>query len=855
LNSLPMTTATAATLFAASLAHGQVTAEVEPNQSKATATAVSAPMQPGDTLTGTTTGSSSSAGSASLDYFRVQTAVAPAGIYRYRLVITTSGTEGHVGSIRGTGQNSTGLGPWLPAELVGAPTTSDSLIQVTSTTTTPARFNQWYGFGKGEQVFYRVAGVGGKAATSAPYTVTLERQAVTSTNIGTLPPGVLTIKTVGEGHTTDTELWIYDSEFNAISGYGNDDESAAVHSGIPGLLGTTTQSALRREFAPGIYYVAVSNFGLSNNQPSPSDDDFRSGNLLDFADVIATASPSTGLDLTFSVSNGATTITVPNTKAGAYDINFFEFTVAVPPPVNDECAGAFVIGDETLAFDNTNATASAEPLPAECDGGLGTTMARDVWFVYEASCTGEAVASTCGTTSIDSRLAVYDADCPPVGAIIGCNNDSTDCTDGGARVTFPVVAGESYLIRVGSSAAGGGIGSLSVTCTPVVLPPNDECADAAVIGNETLGFNNTDATASAEPLPASCDGGLGTAMEKDLWFVYEATCSGEVVVSTCGTKAFDARLAVYAADCPPAGALVACNNDSPDCTNGGARVAFEALAGEFYLIRVGSSSDVGGVGTLTVSCTPVVLPPNDECAGAIAIGNETLAFDNTDATASSTALPASCDGGLGTTMANDVWYVYEATCSGEVTISTCGSGAAGARLAIYDGDCPSAGVLAGCDNNSAGCAGGGASVTVDAVAGQFFLIRVGSSGGAGGAGSLTVGCTTVAECPADLNSDGQVNAQDIAILLGNFGGTGVGDINADGAVGAQDLAALLSAFGPCAAAVPCPADLNGDGQVNAEDLAILLSNFGGTGVGDINGDGAVGAQDLAALLNAFGPCP
>ena len=579
MNSLPMTTATAATLFAASLAHGQVTAEVEPNQSKATATAVSAPMQPGDTLTGTTTGSSSSAGSASLDYFRVQTAVAPAGIYRYRLVITTSGTEGHVGSIRGTGQNSTGLGPWLPAELVGAPTTSDSLIQVTSTTTTPARFNQWYGFGKGEQVFYRVAGVGGKAATSAPYTVTLERQAVTSTNIGTLPPGVLTIKTVGEGHTTDTELWIYDSEFNAISGYGNDDESAAVHSGIPGLLGTTTQSALRREFAPGIYYVAVSNFGLSNNQPSPSDDDFRSGNLLDFADVIATASPSTGLDLTFSVSNGATTITVPNTKAGAYDINFFEFTVAVPPPVNDECAGAFVIGDETLAFDNTNATASAEPLPAECDGGLGTTMA------------------------------------------------------------------------------------------------------------------------------------------------------------------------------------------------------------------------------------------------------------------------------------NDVWYVYEATCSGEVTISTCGSGAAGARLAIYDGDCPSAGVLAGCDNNSAGCAGGGASVTVDAVAGQFFLIRVGSSGGAGGAGSLTVGCTTVAECPADLNSDGQVNAQDIAILLGNFGGTGVGDINADGAVGAQDLAALLSAFGPCAAAVPCPADLNGDGQVNAEDLAILLRNFGGTGVGDINGDGAVGAQDLAALLNAFGPCP
>ncbi|MCE2883286.1 MAG: hypothetical protein LW806_00095 [Planctomycetaceae bacterium] len=49
-----------------------------------------------------------------------------------------------------------------------------------------------------------------------------------------------------------------------------------------------------------------------------------------------------------------------------------------------------------------------------------------------------------------------------------------------------------------------------------------------------------------------------------------------------------------------------------------------------------------------------------------------------------------------------------------------------------------------------------------------------------------------------------------------------------------------------------PADLNGDGSVDASDLAILLSNWGGSGVGDIDGSGTVDAGDLSALLSAWG---
>lgn len=51
----------------------------------------------------------------------------------------------------------------------------------------------------------------------------------------------------------------------------------------------------------------------------------------------------------------------------------------------------------------------------------------------------------------------------------------------------------------------------------------------------------------------------------------------------------------------------------------------------------------------------------------------------------------------------------------------------------------------------------------------------------------------------------------------------VGDINGDGAVNGQDLAVVLGAWG----ATSGPADVNRDGLVDGADLAALLSNWTG----------------------------
>ena len=46
-------------------------------------------------------------------------------------------------------------------------------------------------------------------------------------------------------------------------------------------------------------------------------------------------------------------------------------------------------------------------------------------------------------------------------------------------------------------------------------------------------------------------------------------------------------------------------------------------------------------------------------------------------------------------------------------------------------------------------------------------------------------------------------------------------------------------------------DLDGDGVVSGADLALLLGNFGGSGLGDLDGNGEVDGADLAILLGAW----
>ena len=191
----------------------------------------------------------------------------------------------------------------------------------------------------------------------------------------------------------------------------------------------------------------------------------------------------------------------------------------------------------------------------------------------------------------------------------------------------------------------------------------------------------------------------------------------------------------------------------------------------------------------------VVIPSNDECLNAQVITEGNVAFNTTNATDSATVLPPICNQGAGTTIKNDVWYLYSPACSGIATVSTCGAALFDTRLAAYSTACPSAGALLACNDNGTGCTSNTSTMSFNVAAGAAYYIRLGGLTG-GGAGTMNVVCAPVVPCPADLNEDGTVDGADLSTVL-NFWNTNQADIDGDGTTDGADLAALLNAWGPC----------------------------------------------------------
>jgi hypothetical protein len=85
------------------------------------------------------------------------------------------------------------------------------------------------------------------------------------------------------------------------------------------------------------------------------------------------------------------------------------------------------------------------------------------------------------------------------------------------------------------------------------------------------------------------------------------------------------------------------------------------------------------------------------------------------------------------------------------------------------------------------------------VNGELYIVDQGSSSGQGQIFKIvpTTGDGTCAPpcAPADLDCNGTVDSADLAALLNNWGGSGVGDLNASGTVDSSDLAILLNSWG------------------------------------------------------------
>ena len=218
--------------------------ETEPNNSKGGATP--APLLlTGDAIRGHAT-------AGDVDYWRIATAPAQLGIYRHTLTLespfnpggTLGGTAGVNSSLRGVSQSR------------GVITETEE-VSVQDSATASARFGgttlitQWYGFGKSEQLFYAINNT---ADGDPTYQATLQTATVTPIDAGTYQRGAITLSSVAAGHGNDTEMWVYNGNFELLG--GNDNATPGHTDPEP--------SRITHDFnTPGIYYVAISEYDLA----------------------------------------------------------------------------------------------------------------------------------------------------------------------------------------------------------------------------------------------------------------------------------------------------------------------------------------------------------------------------------------------------------------------------------------------------------------------------------------------------------------------------------------------------------------------------------------------------------------
>ena len=582
---------------AAGLAAAIDNPEVEPNNGKPAATLCASGgigMDAGDTITGTTTGTVSTAGATSSDFFLVKTKARPLGIYKYRLSFT-SATAGHTITLRGLSQAAGVINP-----------ASDASIQSHSTTlVSGARTVQWYGFGRQEQIYVKVTGT---AATTAPYVGTLSVEAVTPTTVsGSVVDGTVTIKE-DPSSTADTDFMVYDASYNPISGFMHDNTDA---------------TGLVRDYVAGTYNVVWGTFNTCNNQPSPSDDTNQTGSVTDFPNVIVNTSVTSVANHSMLIQTDAGDASVTLDRTSAFDVNFVRMnmvvnTIPLPPTCSATIDATTILNDGTGAY---NVTVDIAPgrRPASVNhictidlGPLGDNRPQPVTMTQVSPTQytiGGVVAD--GTAPGPYQITVSVQETSPSNRSSVCTVNTTlispptgaCCTNDGCSTLT-----ERDCIAQGGVYQGNGVACGGCTCASTEPPVNADCAAAVMldVGSQVLG--NT--CAAPTQFGPTCGGVPVNAA--GLWYKFRGT-GNTMTLDTCSSPTstdFNTRLSVYCGtDCNNLTCVG--GNDNGACGNNQSSLTVCTQANADYLVLVHNNGAAGGdfvlsLSDLGTSCDPTV---------------------------------------------------------------------------------------------------------------------------------------------------------------------------------------------------------------------------------------------------------
>lgn len=297
-----------------------------------------------------------------------------------------------------------------------------------------------------------------------------------------------------------------------------------------------------------------------------------------------------------------------------YIVGEFDFKLELinaPPPANDDFADATAVGPGlpvAVAGNNDFATIEAN----EPDhSGIGTPR-HSLWYKWTPSGNARVRIGACSKT-FSARVGVYTGGGGGITALTQAAEKppySPHC-----RVALNATAGTTYWIAAAGAIFNGTHGPFTLDIHAEKLPPNDDFADAQLIGTQlpaTVPGTTVDATLEQnEPSPDPYYGSKGPSV----WYRWTAPTDDATIFSACSTGE-PVVLAVFGGS--ELDQLQHIDNDGEGCPDGseGGRLAIAPVAGQDYSIVVASADrDFDSDFTLSVigpKTDPMVTPPVTE---------------------------------------------------------------------------------------------------------------------------------------------------------------------------------------------------------------------------------------------------
>jgi hypothetical protein len=238
----------------------------------------------------------------------------------------------------------------------------------------------------------------------------------------------------------------------------------------------------------------------------------------------------------FGVLNPSTTYFIRIYTYGTSS-RFSAFSICVqsvtppPPPANNECAAAIPVEVGAAGFGPVvNGTTRHATQSAQSIGACSVNPDDDVWYSFVAPPNGnvqmklENVLHPDYGSSQVMQYVLHSGACNAAGVV--------SCGTGNQAIFSGLTAGQTYRLRLMTQDAGSEA-NFSLSMQQIIIPGNDNCADAQLLTvntdntfNITTAGNTNNASTSGIAINAPCfPQGL-----EDVWYRFVAPASGVVQV-------------------------------------------------------------------------------------------------------------------------------------------------------------------------------------------------------------------------------------------------------------------------------------------------------------------------------------